>query len=360
MAFNIATVTLHEAATIAERLIGVTNKPIFLWGAPGIGKSAIVRQIVARLTEATGHKWGLVDVRASQLAAVDTRGVPAVNKRGETEFAIPSWLPRVDRDGQFGVLFLDELMLGAASVQAALYQLLQEHGLGEYDLPEGWVLIAASNRPEDGAGVHGRMDTALTGRFATHLNVVPDVDEVLEYANANDWDEKLYAFLDYRGRPTLRGDGTTETAGLIHQYPDGGCPKGHIAIATPRSWDAVNDILRAELPDDLQHAALEGAVGKGAAAEFTGFLAVFDGISDVSVILHDPDRATVPFELSTQYATTVILAKRCNAENIGNAVAFIKKMDDELVSIFFKIAVMRDKAFFDTAEYVQFKIDNNL
>jgi len=221
-------------------------------------------------------------------------------------------------------------------------------------------VIAASNRPEDGAGVHGRIDTAVTGRFATHLNVVPDVDEVLEYANANDWDEKLYAFLDYRGRPTLRGDGTTETAGLIHQYPDGGCPKGHIAIATPRSWDAVNDILRAELPDDLQHAALEGAVGKGAAAEFTGFLAVFDGISDVSVILHDPDRATVPFELSTQYATTVILAKRCNAENIGNAVAFIKKMDDELVSIFFKIAVMRDKAFFDTAEYVQFKIDNNL
>jgi len=363
MAFNIATVTLHEAATITERLIGVTNKPIFLWGAPGIGKSAIVRQIVARLREAMGNIWGLIDVRGSQLAAVDTRGVPdllTVNKRRETSFAVPAWLPRVERDGEFGILLLDEFMLATPSVQAAFYQLLHERQLGDYKLPDGWVVIAASNRPEDGAGVHGRIDTAVTGRFATHLNVVPDVDEVLEYANANDWDEKLYAFLDYRGRPTLRGDGTTETAGLIHQYPDGGCPKGHIAIATPRSWDAVNDILRAELPDDLQHAALEGAVGKGAAAEFTGFLAVFDGISDVSVILHDPDRATVPFELSTQYATTVILAKRCNAENIGNAVAFIKKMDDELVSIFFKIAVMRDKAFFDTAEYVQFKIDNNL
>ena len=62
MAFNIATVTLHEAATIAERLIGVTNKPIFLWGAPGVGKSAIVRQIVARLREAMGNIWGLIDV----------------------------------------------------------------------------------------------------------------------------------------------------------------------------------------------------------------------------------------------------------------------------------------------------------
>jgi hypothetical protein len=200
----------------------------------------------------------------------------------------------------------------------------------------------------------------VTGRLATHLNITPDVDEVLEYANANNWDAKLYAFLDYRGRPTLRGDGEIETAGLIHQYPDGGCPKGHIAIATPRTWAAVNNILRAELPTDLQHAAFEGAVGKGAAAEFTGFLAVFEGISDVSVILHHPDQATVPFELSTQYATTVILAKRCSEENIGNAVGFIKRMDNELLSIFFKVLTMRDEAFFNTVEYGQFKIDNNL
>ena len=84
------------------------------------------------------------------------------------------------------------------------------------------------------------------------------------------------------------------------------------------------------------------------------------GISDVSVILHDPDRATVPFELSAQYATTVILAKRCTEENIGNAVSFIKRMDDELLSIFFKVLTMRDEAFFNTAEYTQFKIDNNI
>jgi len=35
-------------------------------------------------------------------------------------------------------------------------------------------------------------------------------------------------------------------------------------------------------------------------------------------------------------------------------------MDDELVSIFFKIATMRDEAFFNTAEYIQFKVDNNI
>jgi len=41
-------------------------------------------------------------------------------------------------------------------------------------------------------------------------------------------------------------------------------------------------------------------------------------------------------------------------------VSFIKRMDDELLSIFFKVLTMRDEAFFNTAEYTQFKIDNNI
>ena len=88
------------------------------------------------------------------------------------------------------------------------------------------------------------------------------------------------------------------------------------------------------------------------------------GLTDISVALHSPDsdQATVPTELSAQYATAVMLAKRCNKENIGNAVTFIRRMSqgDELESIFFKIVTMRDEAFFDTAEYIQFKVDNNL
>ena len=231
-------------------------------------------------------------------------------------------------------------------------------------MPAGWVTAALSNRPADRAGMNGKIDTAIAGRFYTHLNVVPDVDELLEYASQQTppWDARLYAFLDFRGRPTMN-DGNLETAGLIHQYPDGNPPKGHIAIASPRTWNAVNSILSANL-GDLEHVTIEGAVGKAAAAELTGFLNVCNGLTDISVALHSPDsdQATVPTELSAQYATAVMLAKRCNKENIGNAVTFIRRMSqgDELESIFFKIVTMRDEAFFDTAEYIQFKVDNNL
>ena len=94
---NIATVTLNQAATIVESLIPLNLRPQFLWGAYGVGKSSIVRSIVASLSEQTGKPWGFIDVRASQLDAVDTRGVPNLID-GRTVFALPDWLPRVDRD----------------------------------------------------------------------------------------------------------------------------------------------------------------------------------------------------------------------------------------------------------------------
>ena len=107
---NIATVTLNQAATIVESLIPLNLRPQFLWGAYGVGKSSIVRSIVASLSEQTGKPWGFIDARASQLDAVDTRGVPDLVD-GRTVFALPDWLPRVERDGEQGILFLDEIIL---------------------------------------------------------------------------------------------------------------------------------------------------------------------------------------------------------------------------------------------------------
>jgi MoxR-like ATPase len=215
---NIATVSLNQAATIVESLIPHKVRPVFLWGAFGVGKSSIVQSIVASLSEQTGKQWGLIDVRASQLDAVDTRGIPDLVD-GRTAFALPDWLPRVDRDGEQGILFTDELLLGSASVQASLYQLINDRQLGDYVLPEGWRIIAASNRSCDGAGVHGRQDAALMTRFSVQLNVVPDVDEWVNFAGSAGYAPEVIAFIANRGKPVLKGNGSIDQAGLLHEYP---------------------------------------------------------------------------------------------------------------------------------------------
>jgi MoxR-like ATPase len=48
------------------------RQPVFVWGGPGIGKSAVVRQLADAL------KIALRDVRALLLDPVDLRGLPCL------------------------------------------------------------------------------------------------------------------------------------------------------------------------------------------------------------------------------------------------------------------------------------------
>ena len=120
-----------------------TRRPVYLWGPPGCGKSAVVRQAA----DALG--LDLVDVRATLLDPVDLRGLPRLTRTPPSGARPPS-CPR----GGEGVLFLDELAQAAPLVQAACLQLTLDRRIGEYELPDGWSVVAASNRAEDRAGTH--------------------------------------------------------------------------------------------------------------------------------------------------------------------------------------------------------------
>jgi SpoVK/Ycf46/Vps4 family AAA+-type ATPase len=352
MAFNIASVTPNQASQFLTASINQPKpKPVFLWGPFGVGKSSIVRDV------ANAMGIGFIDARLSQLSSVDLRGLPAVDGEFAT-FKLPDWLPRTERDGDRGVLFLDELTLAAPSVQGAAYQLLQERELGDYKLPHGWVVLAAGNRPEDNAGVSGRQDAAVMNRFATHLNVLPDVDGWVDWAGKQSLMPELIAFIAHRGRAVTRGDGTVEQAGLLHEYPDGGCPKGHIAVATPRSWEAASNILSLGLDADLEQAAMQGCVGEGASAELAGFLRICRTLPDVGQVLSDPYSAPTPTELPTQYAMATILAQRCTRDTIDNAVTYANRMNGELAALLITIATNRDESLKSTQAYVNYKVAN--
>src|SRR5471030_946812 len=133
---------LYEAlhALIGERV------PLHIWGACGVGKSQIVSQVAGDLG------YDFLDVRAVQLDPVDLRGLPWIAPGQKTEWAPPKFLPTEGR----GILFLDELTAAPQMTQAGCYQLVLDRKLGEYHLPDGWVVIAAGN-PASERGVHFTM-----------------------------------------------------------------------------------------------------------------------------------------------------------------------------------------------------------
>jgi len=136
------------------KLLITQKQPVFLWGSPGVGKSQVVKQT------ATSMQLDIIDVRAILLDPVDLRGIPKINIEGMSEWCAPSFLPTTGE----GVLFLDELNAAPPLVQAACYQLILDRRIGEYQLPDGWAIIAAGNREQDRAVTH-KMPSALSNRF---------------------------------------------------------------------------------------------------------------------------------------------------------------------------------------------------
>lgn len=163
-----------------------TSHPVFLHGPPGVGKSSLVRQAAERLG------LDVCDVRAVLLDPVDLRGIPAVNGDHRAHWCQPDFLPR---DGQ-GVLFLDELAQAPPLVQSACLQLTLDRRIGEYTLPEGWTVIAASNRAEDRAGAH-KLISPLLNRFV-HVDLEVSVDDWQEWALQSGVSADVRSFIRFR------------------------------------------------------------------------------------------------------------------------------------------------------------------
>ena len=229
-----------EAATLIP--------PIMLWGAPGVGKSTIVRDLATELG------IGFIDVRLAQREPVDMRGLP-VPENGAVKWLVSSEWPR-DPDSRGFILF-DELTAADKTLQVASYEFILDRRLGDlYRVPKGWYILAAGNRVEDKA-VSCAMSSALANRFL-HLEVRPDAASFLAWATANGVHQAVVNFIRYR--PELLF--STEGQNLQRGWP------------SPRSWERVSTLLK--ISDQYGHKTLlrhtiPGLVGEGAAVEFLAF-----------------------------------------------------------------------------------------
>ncbi|KAB1442190.1 AAA family ATPase [Pseudodesulfovibrio senegalensis] len=285
------------------------QQPVFLWGAPGVGKS----QVVAQVAEELGRE--LTDIRAVLLDPVDLRGLPSVNNDGTAHWCPPAFLPT---QGE-GVLFLDELNAAPPLVQAACYQLVLDRKVGEYTLPDGWTVVAAGNRETDRAVTH-RMPSALANRFV-HLDFSVDVETWLEWAEQRELAEEVRAFIRFRPN-------------LLHDFDP---KKSEKAFPSPRSWEFAARIIAARPEPDVELSLLKGTVGPGAAIEFAGFSKLFRQLPDPEVIIKDPESAEIPEEPATLYALCEALANKAGDNTAESIIAYASRLPSE-----FGVLLVRD------------------
>jgi len=220
-------------------------RPVFIWGPPGIGKSALVQ----RFAQEVGIPC--VSLLGSQLAPEDLIGVPQIVD-GCSRFCPPVSIARKSPY----CLFLDELNACSHEVQKAFYSLIHERRIGEYVLPEGSVVIGAGNRTQDNAIVKP-MSSALINRMI-HVHLKVSHRDWLEWAGASNIHPLVLQYI--QNRPDH-----------LWMQP----PRHEETFSSPRSWHMLSDALH-EYGDEVTEEILQilafGCLSSEHAGQFKAFV----------------------------------------------------------------------------------------
>jgi hypothetical protein len=340
IAFNKLRPSLVAAAIEAMRH---TKISLYVHGAPGIAKSAVARQVADKLGIA------FIDVRLSQMAPEDLRGVPVlgeidgmkgvlwsspffwphdldyfgndhVNGTKTIHFFNPisnngihyCTTPRievvgdakitdrqldrftVEGDGAFtwkvngeakAIVALEELNSAPPSVMAAAYQLIHGRRLGDYMVPDGVMLLAMGNRDGD-KGVTFKLPKPLANRFI-HIEMIDNIEDFIDHGARVGMHPVVIGYLARWPSKLLDFNPSLPT----HSFP------------TPRSWEMVSTIMYQLAPNEVKRALVHGAIGSAAATEFLLQKELMDDMPDAKTIL---DGTTTTFRpKNPQHATQI-------------------------------------------------------
>lgn len=258
---------------------------LMIWGAPGVGKSSVILDVACK------HDIPVIDVRLAQREPVDMRGLPVPGEDSVRWLISDEW-PR-DPDSR-GIIFFDELTAADRTLQAAAYELILDRKLGaDYNVPKGWLIVAAGNRSTDRAVAYS-MSSALSNRFC-HVTLEAKLDSWVQWGHSNGMHPDVLGFLRFRPELLFKMEGATEQ----------GWP-------SPRSWHRVSTMI-SSLEDKgmndspLIDVTVAGLVGPAAALEFKAFRK-YTGCGDVArKALLENHQVRFPDRADERYAYTSAL-----------------------------------------------------
>ena len=207
------------------------QRPVFLVGAPGIGKTAIMAQIAQELG------IGLVSYSMTHHTRQSALGLPfIVHEEFEghayeaSEYTMSEIIGSVydymRKSGvRRGILFLDEINCVSETLYPSMLQFLQFKTFGRHAVPEGWIIVTAGNPPEYNKSVH-EFDIVTLDRVKK-ISVEPDFAAWKAYAQAKGTHPAVLTFLDIKKNRFYSVEASLDGKSFV----------------TARGWDDLSDMM---------------------------------------------------------------------------------------------------------------------
>lgn len=270
-------VTVDTFCKIVEMQFREGNmRPIFGLGKGGIGKTESLEHLAKDVLGV-----GYIDIRLLLYSETDLKGIPYPNSTNtKTIWLQNNILPTIEKDGEKGILVLDEITSSTKSVRTAAYQLLNERRLGEYELPKGWLVVCLGNGEEDGGDYQG-----MEGNFANRCslyNVIADVESWKSWAFENGVNSLVTGYVSFKPHD-------------LHTYNIDD-EEGSLLFASPRSWKAVSDILNTNNfreDDNILAYRIIANLGQKVGRQFLSFCKYSKQTVDPNTIIIDREKPII-------------------------------------------------------------------
>ncbi|ANJ65266.1 putative AAA domain protein [Erwinia phage vB_EamP_Rexella] len=299
----------------------------YVRSSPGMGKSSLCAEI-AKLASLE-----LIDHRLSGSGPEDLNGLPRFNEAGMAEFSPFEGLFPLDTTplpaGMNGwLLLLDEFNSAPKEVIAAAYKLLLDRMVGQRKLHPSVYIVCAGNLDTDRAIVNP-IGTAMQSRVI-HIEM-----EV----NASEWMEDVAIKKRY----------SKEIIAFLGQYPSKlmDFAPNHVdkTFCCPRTWEFVDDLMKAGGIDEDNVGLYAGTITSGVAVDFFNFTKVYKDVITVSEIVANPLTCRAPTSLNIAWATVSGMIEAINVDNFDALCGYAEaRLPLDMRILFFRAMLIRDPA----------------
>ena len=305
------TVNPNEYAKLLE-IHANTNTPLFVYGAPGIGKSEIPRQVFSKRANAQNRKfveWSalsqndkldcisnpekyfvFVDFRLGQCDTTDLRGIPNMTKGDLLEYMPLAWVKYFSEPTASGAIFFDELNLAPPVVAGQAYQIINDRVVSDIRISDNVFIFGAGNRAEDQGYTFG-MAFPLRDRMS-EFELQVSSDAWCDWACENGVEMAFVSYIKWK-------------PSALFDHPKDKAHKG----TTPRGLVRADKLVKevGGLQSDLAHHVVSCAVGEAFATDFKAYIEVIAEMN-LDRFIEDPKSVETLTSPDKRFAICGVLA----------------------------------------------------